>query len=189
MKQFILTVAMATATLLLAAQSADSIPDPEFINQVFAWGKDHKLMPLEKKRAEIVTKNKMGIGGAKQMYQLDGANSSVSVSTDNTMFVVSTANSGGFGMDPSQQFMLMKFESRKDKREAVSAQYGGMMKKQNTNQAGNEIGLNYKQIREGVYGIMPEKPLEKGQYAFINKMSAQTAGMSMRMEAYAFSVQ
>lgn len=189
MKQFILTVALATVTLLLAAQSSDSIPDPEFINQVFVWGKDHKLMPLEKKDAELVTKNKMGIGGAKQMYQMNGATSPVSIPADNTMFVVSTAGNGDFGMDPSQQFALLKFESKKDKREAISAEYGGMMKKQKSNPGNNEIALNYKKIREGVYGITPDKPLDKGQYAFLNKASMQAAGMSMKMEAFAFSVE
>jgi hypothetical protein len=31
--------------------------------------------------------------------------------------------------------------------------------------------------------------LEKGEYAFINKMSMQGGGTSMKMDAYAFSIQ
>jgi hypothetical protein len=33
------------------------------------------------------------------------------------------------GMDPSSQFSLLKFESKKNKRQSLSADYGGMMKK------------------------------------------------------------
>jgi hypothetical protein len=188
MKYIILTVAFATGMLLLNAQQSDSIPDPEFINHVFAWGKDHKMLSLEKKDAELVTKNKMGIGGAKQLYQIDGDKSPVTVPAD-VLFVVGNGSTGGFGTDPSQQFILMKFETKKDKREAISAEYGGIAKKGKTNSGENEIGLNFKKIREGVYGIVPEKALEKGQYAFINRMSMQPKGMTMKMEVFAFGIE
>ena len=190
MRNIILTFFLAAGTLLLNAQNAtDSIPEPEYMNQVFAWGKEHKLMNLEKKDAEIVTKSKVGgIGGAKQLYEMDGAKSPVMLTADNLMFVVSTAG-GGFGMDPSSQYSLLKFETKKGKRQALSANYGGMMKKNKSQENENEIGLNFKKIREGVIGIVPEKPLEKGEYAFINKMSMQGGGMSMKMEAFAFSIE
>src|SRR5687768_15511065 len=190
MNKIILTVFLAAGNLVLNAQkAADSIPEPEFMNQVFAWGKEHKLISLEKKDAEIVTKNKTGIGGMKQMYEMDGAKSSVVLEADNLLFVVSTSG-GGLGMDPSSQFSLMKFEPKKDKRQALSADYGGgIMKKNKPREGDNEIGLNLKKIREGVIGLVPEKPLEKGEYAFINKMSMQGGGMSMKMEAFAFSIQ
>ena len=192
MKHIILSVFLAAGTLLLNAQNtSDSIPEPEFMNQVFALGKDHKLIDLEKKDAEIVTKNKMGgIGGAKQMYEIDGDKSSVILPADNIMFVVSTGGSGGFGMDPSNQYSLLKFETKKGKRQAISADYGGgMMKKNKAREGENEIDLNFKKIREGVIGIVPGKALEKGQYAFINKMSMQGGGMSMKMESFAFSIE
>lgn len=186
-----LAVFLTAGTLLLNAQKAtDSIPEPEFMNQVFAWGREHKLISLEKKDAEIVTKNKTGIGGMKQMYEMDGAKSSVVLVPDNLIFVVSTAGSGGLGMDPSSQFTLLKFEAKKDKRQALSADYGGgMMKKNKPRDGDNEIGLNLKRIREDVVGLVPEKPLEKGEYAFINKMSIQGGGISMKMEAFAFSIE
>jgi hypothetical protein len=189
MRNILLSVFLSGGTLLLNAQnSTDSIPDPEYMNQVFAWGKDHKLMSLEKKDAEIVTKNKSGIGGAKQMYEMDGGTSSVIITPENIMFVVSTSG-GGFGMDPSSQFALIKFETKKNKRQAISAEYGGIMKKGKQQQGANEIDLNFKKIREGIIGLVPGKPLEKGEYAFLNKMSMQGGGMSMKMEAFAFSIQ
>lgn len=190
MFKLILAIFLTAGTLLLKAQNAtDSIPEPEFMNQVFAWGKEHKLISLEKKDAEIVTKNKTGIGGMKQMYEMDGAKSSVILEPNNLLFVVSTAD-GGMGMDPSTQFSLIKFEPKKDKRQALSADYGGgIMKKNKPRDGGNEIGFNLKKIREGVVGLVPEKPLEKGEYAFINKMSMQGGGMSMKMEAFAFSIE
>ena len=188
MKPISLTVILITGTLFLQAQNNnDSIPEPEFMNQVFAVGQDHKLITLEKNEAAYVSKSKAaGFGGSKQLYEMNGGKSSVTFSPENIMFVVGTA--GGFGMDPSNQFALMKFETKKDKRQAVAAEYGGMMKKSKT-PADNEIDLNFKKIREGVVGIVPAKPLEKGEYAFLNKMSVQGGGMSMKMEAFAFSIQ
>jgi hypothetical protein len=189
MRNIILTVFLAAGTLLLNAQNAvDSIPDPEFMNQVFAWGKDHKLTSLEKKDAEYVSKTKAaGFGGSKQMYQMDGGKSTVTVSPDNLMFVVSTSGGGGMGMDPSSQFALLKFETKKDKRQAVAAEYGGMMKKPKSGD--NELEVNFKRIREGVIRIVPAKPLDKGEYAFLNKLSVKGGGMSMKMEAFAFSIE
>ena len=188
MRNIILTVFLAAGTLLLKAQNAaDSIPEPEFMNQVFALGKEHKLISLEKTDAEYVSKTKVaGFGGSKQMYQVDGGKSTVSLAPDNLMFVVGTAG-GGMGMDPSSQFALVKFETKKDKRQAVASEYGGMMKKPKMNE--NELELNFKKIREGVIGIVPAKPLEKGEYAFLNKMSVQGGGMSMKMEAFAFNIE
>ena len=190
MRNIILTVFLSTGTLLLNAQSTnDSIPEPEYMNQVFAVGKDHKLINLEKKDAEIVTKTKAGgIGGSKQFYEMDGVKSTVALTPDNLLFVVSTSGSI-MGMDPSSQFSLLKFEGKKNKRQSLSADYGGMMKKGKTHEGENEISLNLKKIREGIVGLVPEKPLDKGEYAFINKMSVQGGGMSMKMEAFAFSIE
>jgi len=188
MRSIFMTIVLITGALFLNAQNGtDSIPDPEFMNQVFALGKDHKLINLEKKDAEYVSKMKAaGFGGSKQMYQMNGGSSTVSLPADNLVFVVSTGNSG-FSMDPSSQFALMKFESKKDKRQALVAEYGGMKKSKSPGD--NEIDLNFKKIREGVVGIVTSKPLEKGEYAFLNKMSVQGGGMSMKMEAFAFSIQ
>lgn len=188
MRTILLAGVFATRTLLVNAQNtADSIPEPEFVNQVYALGKDHKLISLEKQDAEYVSKMKVaGFGGSKQMYQMDGARSNVSISPDNVMFVLGTTG-GGMGMDPSSQFSLMKFETKKDKRQAVAAETGGMIKKPKSGD--NELEINFKRIRENIVGIVPAKPLEKGQYAFLNKLSVKGGGMSMKMEAFAFSIE
>ena len=190
MRNIAFTIFLVAGSLCLCAQnSADSIPEPEFMNQVFALSNDRKLITLEKKDAEYVSKMKAaGFGGSKQMYEMSGAKSTVALSNDNLMFVVSTAGGGsGFGMDPSSQFALMKFETKKDKRQALAAEYGGMKKPKGPGD--NELGLNFKRIRDGVYGIVPAQNLEKGEYAFLNKTSVQGGGMSMKMEAFAFNIQ
>jgi hypothetical protein len=191
MRKIILSLILSTGCLLLKAQvAADSIPEPEFINQVFVLGKDYKLRDLEKKDAEVVNKSKVaGMGGGKQVYQLEGGKSAVILPADNKMFVIGTSGGGGFGMDPSSQFSLYKFESKKNKRESTVMEYGGMMNKGKTKDNPNEIRLNFKKLKEGVFGMIPEKPLEKGEYAFINKMSMQGGGISMKMDAFAFSIE
>ena len=189
MRIIFLTTVLTTGVLWLNAQNTtDSIPDPEFMNQVFAVGKDHKLIALEKRDAAYVSKMKAaGFAGSKQMYEMDASNSTIVLSPDNLMFVVSTGNSG-FSMDPSQQFALMRFESKKDKRQALVADNGGMMKKAK-GPGDHEISLNFKKIREGVIGIVTPTPLDKGEYAFLNKLSIKGGGMSMKLEAFAFSIQ
>jgi hypothetical protein len=53
----------------------------------------------------------------------------------------------------------------------------------------NGIVFNLKKIRDGVIGLVPDKALDKGEYAIINKMSMQSSGRSMKMDAFAFSIE
>jgi hypothetical protein len=187
MRKIFLAAFLSTGFLLLRGQDKVAVPVPEFINHVYVLDKEHKLQNLEKKDAEVKTRSKM-VGGGKQLYVIDGSKSNVILTPDNIMFVVGTGGGGSFAMDPSSQFGLYKFESKKNGREATMASYGGMMNKGKSGD-NNEISLNFKKLSEGVFGIVPEKTLEKGEYAFINKMSMQRGGMSMKMDAFAFSIE
>lgn len=185
MRKLLLCLFLSATILVSKAQDDASIPEPEFINQIFLLDKDRKLMSLEKTEAEIKTKSKIGgFGGMKQSYIMNGAKSTVSLPATDLMFVFSNGGAS-FAADPSSQYQLLKFETKKNNREALSP-YGTGGKKSTTEQ--NEISLNFKKLKDGVFGIVPAKPLDKGEYAFINKLSMQ-GGMSMKMEAYAFSVQ
>lgn len=166
------------------AQDAASLPTPEFVNQVYAVGKDNQLKQLEKADAQIKTRNK--VVTATQSYLIRGANSSVKFPANEVQFVVSTGGGQGFGSDPSQQFALMRFESKKGNREC-STGFGGMQNKKDKNSS-SEISLNLKKAGEDVYVLVPDKSLEKGEYAFINKLSMQ-GGMQMKFDAYAFSIE
>jgi hypothetical protein len=189
MNRIFFTVILSSFFLMVKAQESSDIPDPEFINQVYLLDKDKKLQKLEKKDAEITNKSKaIGMGGARQVYIMEGAKSEVVVPAGDMTFVISTGGSG-FASDPSSMLTLYKFEGKKNKRETTAASYGGIGNKGKSKGGENEIPLNYKKMKEGVFGIVPEKALEKGEYAFINKMSMQGGGMSMKMEAFAFSVE
>jgi hypothetical protein len=182
MKRIFLLGVLTMAGAVLVAQDA-SVPDPEFINQVYFLDKDHKLQDLEKTQAELKTKS--GIAGGKQLYIINGAKSSVTVPAADATFVVSNGASG-FSADPSQQFELLRFDVKKNNREGLSVKYGGIGKPK-MDEGQNHVKINYKKLKEGVFGIVPEQPLAAGEYAFINKLSMQ--GTSMKMDAYAFSVQ
>jgi hypothetical protein len=182
MKRIVFLAMSTMAGSLLMAQDA-AVPEPEFINQVYFLNKDHKLQDLEKTQAELKTKS--GIAGGKQVYVINGAKSSVTLSATDAMFVVSNGASG-FATDPSQQFELLKFDVKKNNREGLSVKYGGIGKAK-MDEGSNHVKINYKKLKEGVFGIVPEQPLAAGEYAFINKLSMQ--GTSMKMDAYAFSVE
>jgi hypothetical protein len=186
MKKLFLCAITLAFLLVSRAQDAAPVPEPEFINQVFLL-KDQKLMSLEKADAQLKSKSKFGgMGGVKQMYVIDGVKSSVSIPESEMMFVVSTGGSG-FSSDPSSQFQLLRFEGKKNKREALSGEYGGGITKK-SNEETSEVEMNFKKLKEGVFGMVPSKALEKGEYAFINRISAKQSGMTMKMEAFAFSV-
>jgi hypothetical protein len=184
MKHILLALVVNTVAIHLCAQEDNAIPSPEFMNQVYALSKDKQLQPLEKVVVQLKTKNK--VVSAKQMYVIDGGGSPIKLSGQQTEFVVSSE--GGFGMDPSSQFELQRFDSKKGSRECVTGNYGGMMNKSKDKENETQVSLSFKKVRDGVYAIVPDKPLEKGEYAFLNKTSMQASGMTMKMDAYAFSV-
>jgi hypothetical protein len=186
MKKISLLLAGAFILLVSDAQNKDSIPDPEFINQVYHYNKqEKKLSPLEKTESEMKSKVKvMGVGGMKQLYTIDGSRSDIRLSADDVYFVISMG--GGMMMDPSSMINLHKFESKKKSREATIADVGYMGG--NKQKDDGSISLNFKKLRDGVFAIIPSKKLEKGEYAFINKMDMSGGGMSMKMGAFAFAI-
>ena len=187
MKKILFTLIAVSACTYLYAQDDNTIPEPEFMNQVYVLKVDKQLQPLEKVQAELKTKNKViAMGNVKQFFIINGSKSSVVLPASSAMFVVSTGGNG-FAQDPSTQFQLLKFETKKSNREALLTGYSGQQKK--SDEPSNEISLNLKKIKEGVFGLVPGQTLEKGEYAFINKTSMQPSGMNIRMDAYAFSIE
>src|SRR5436190_16898230 len=103
----------------LSAQQPKTIPDPEFINQIYFYDSStNSLKALEKTTAEYKGKAKaLGLGGGKVICEVKGNTSSISLeASEQLSFVVQLGENAA---DPSLWFQLYKADVKKSKRETV----------------------------------------------------------------------
>ena len=192
-----------SAVLLVAAGlHAQTHPEPEYTNEVYFMSKDdgNKLTRLEKGASDVKTKMKLaGFGGGDSGYELDGSKSDVRLPSGKLVFVISNGASVkssnpqsdsvmrangvdpsmmnmDMGVDPTSMISLYKGEVAKGgKRIFVMQGAPGMMgigKKYDN----KTYTLSIKKIREGYWEITVDKPLEKGEYTFVNMMQGNSQG-------------
>ena len=191
------TYSLIAVMCVVYAAYAQTYPNPEFMNEIYAYQKDGNVLTrLEKGSSKMESKMKLGgMGGAENGYSLDNEKSAVRfASMGQNSFIYwngaestsSTSNAktdsmmrangldpslmSGMGMDPSQQISLYKMEQSKGKRKILLMSMGPFKK----NNSSDKYSLSFKKIRTGYYEIMVDKPLSKGEYAFL-----MTGGGSM----------
>lgn len=187
MKKIILLSAFVISTQLLIAQT---YPDPEFVNEVYALRKDsNTLIRLEKDFSKMNYNTKMaGMGGVQYGYSIESEKSPVRLNgSSRYSFVYSTgaANSNpaadsvmrangmdpsmssNMGMDPTQMISLYSMESSKGKRNIVMASGGGIKLLGKAKKETNKYPFSVKKVREGYYELTVDKTLPKGEYAFL----------------------
>jgi hypothetical protein len=161
---------------MVFAKTVDSIPEPEFMNEVYYYDKSNiKLIPLEKAVAEIKSKMRI-VGGGSSAYAIGGEKSVTRINQQGASFVITISN--GSMIDPSMTLMLYRFESRKGRREAVMNVSGGSGSE-------NAVEIKFKRVKEGTFEIIVPGSLAKGEYGFISSYSMKPGG---GMTAYAFGV-
>ncbi len=176
MKYIIKLAALWACLPVFASNSTDSIPEPEYINQVYHYDKNQqKLFELEKSTAEMKAKIKL-VGGGMPAYTFEGAQSSTRIPNGTLSFMVSVGNNMMMS-DPSSTITLYKLDAKKNKREAPMSNYG-------MGGSDNTIDLKFKKTKSGAYEIVVAEKLEKGEYAFINMAQSQGG----KMTAYTFGV-
>lgn len=180
-KQAMLIACTMSLLQVFGNATKDSIPNPEYMNQVYHFDKvNQKLVDLEKVNSELKMKMKMlGMGGGSQAYEVDGNRSSLRLGPDENSFVISVGNS--MMADPSNTMSLYKFEVKRNKREATMMHYG--IKGQSNDK--NNLELKFKKIKEGVFEIVVPKTLEKGEYGFVNMSAMNPNG---KVVVYTFGV-
>lgn len=173
-----------------AQNNKTAYPVPEFLNEVYFLKKDsNQLIRLEKNSATMETKRKLGgFAGAEVGYFVDEEKSPVRFAAgSNNRFVYCLSDAdfsdsagrknnnypSGFesmGMNPLDQLRLQNFTTSKGKRKLLMSSMQGP-----GNQKQYSFGI--KKIRAGYYELVPDKPLAKGEYAFITRsmMSADGA--------------
>jgi len=180
---FLIIIFLVSNRQSFAFGQKDSIPEPEFMNQVYQYDKiNKKLVNLEKVNAEMKSKIKL-MGGGTVVYSIDGSRSearinSEKINSENSSFMITIAG-GTMMSDPSMTLKLYKLESKKSKREVPMGQYGAQGK------GNSQVDLNFKKLKEGVYEIVVSGRLEKGEYGFINM---NTMGQTGKIPMFTFGI-
>jgi hypothetical protein len=193
-KWFSLMAAFSAALIVTGQESKDSanMAQPEFVNFIYGYkSSENKMITLEKGVVDLKTKMKAaGFGGSTSAYVLQGEKSPIRFSpAENKEFSVKMANvgMGGGGMDPGNMIKLHKFEIKDGNRQSILQKTSFMGTGAQVNQDG--ISFNVKEKSNGVYLLVPEKPLGPGEYGFINMMlpaagNSSKGGMSYTVFAF-----
>jgi hypothetical protein len=195
-KLFLLPVFISTCNLL-AAQNKVNYPTPEFTNEVSFLNKENMtVVRLEKGSSKMESKTKMGgMGGGENGYSLEGSKSPVRLQAGNLSFVFYNGSSASGtspytdsvmranGMDPSinsqmnSNMEMMSDPSRttslycmnaeKGSRKVTIQAYSGMKLMGKSKKESVRYTLSIKKIKSGYYEMVVDKPLPKGEYAFV----------------------
>lgn len=151
--------------------------------------KTEQQTDLENTNATRKQKKKLGgFGGVSFSYEIEGEQSTVRLNADSAIFVLQLGT-GSLAIDISMTLRLFKLEVKNGKRIAVEGDYKssvlGTGKTTDT-----KITTSTKQLKEGPSQIVPEKKLEKGEYAFVSSMMEGNNydGRNTKYVVYAFAI-
>ena len=144
--------------LFLAALNcmhAQDVPQPDFANvPAYYIEGTNELHNLAKENITYATKLK------KVVYELQGTASKVRIKqTSNYNFIVKSFE----GVDPSAIIQLKTVTVTKKNRQATMGQAQGYTK---ASLSVDAIPYNLRKLNNNVYQIVPESPLEPGEYIF-----------------------
>jgi hypothetical protein len=191
------------SSFLFAQKSAQQYPTPEFSNEIYFLKKDvAQVSRLEKGYSKVEAKTKMGgMGGGENGYSLEGSKSPVRLEAGNLSFIFfsgdpttdnnpqSDSAMRANGMDPSmmgdamsmmndpsQTTSLYNMNVDKGSRKVTLQSYQGMKLLGKSKKESTKYTLSIKKVRKGYYELIVDKPLTKGEYAFV------VMGMGMGMD-------
>ncbi|MFM9910743.1 MAG: hypothetical protein ACKVOW_15440 [Chitinophagaceae bacterium] len=148
-----------------------------------------KQTDLETTGAIRKQKKKLGgFGGVSFTYEMNGEKSFIRMNADSAIFVIQQGT-GMLAMDMSMTILLYKLEIKDGKRVAVQGDYKpsvlGTGKTTDT-----KISTASKQLKDGITQIVPEKKLEKGEYAFVSSIMEGNNydGKNTKYIVYAFAI-
>lgn len=174
-----------TATVNSAVKQT---PETDLINNPFYFDKaNNKAVTLE----FVVAPAKLKINPLKLLVptssfpvvlRMEKEASSVKIpATAIPTFIVNC----GATTTPEVTFGLYRFSIIKNnRRETVWQKVSGVP----LNQDKDMVSFNYKKIKEGVYEIIPNAPLEKGEYCFVNRISFANY-KEMKADVFAFGIE
>ena len=172
MKKLILIMTILVTSVITSF--SQSFPDPEFSSKPYILLEDNTLKNFERADAQMDFKIKaMGYGGSEIYITAFSPTSDVRFSK-NVMpkIIVKIA----FNVDPADLISLTLGEVKKDRRRFLqsSIALGGKAR----DVSWNNVPLDFKKIREGIYEIVLPSNIQAGEYAFrpINDGSGNPIG-------------
>jgi hypothetical protein len=196
-----IAIVMALSAGFTFTATAQTYPNPDFNNEVYAYRKDSgKLTRLEKETATIQQRSSFGgMGGASMQYEVDGKQAPIRmIDMDQYTFVFWTGSTGtevktgsggdsamrANGMDPNMfngfgglnpsQIALYKMDISHDKRIIALAKGGGFNFSKKSGPAGT-ISTSFRKVRDGYFEIVLDKKLMPGEYAFVIQQTGMAA--------------
>jgi hypothetical protein len=187
-----LSLWLVTGLPMYAQKNATDYPVPEFINEVYYLVKDSmKLVRLEKDYSKMETKVKFG--GADQEYALEGNKSPTRLPGEKGFsFVYYTGAASGASSDhrtdsmlrangidpqtmgnatmdndPSKAAALYSMNTEKNKRKLILQAYGSGFGVSKAKKETNRYTFSVRKLKDGYYVLVIDKPLPKGEYAFV----------------------
>ena len=196
-KQIVAYVFLCYSCFCFSQTSKKVYPEPEFLKEVYALSvENNTLTRLEKETARLDAKAKLGgFGGSEYGYTIpgetakihfssgrlptfiyqtrkgnsssvSGGDSSTMMATNDTMASMNTMDYEY--QDPSRTITLYGMYSVKGERKLLAQASGGAFGK--GKKASTKYNISFKSIRNGYYEISVDKPLPKGEYAFMTSM-------------------
>jgi hypothetical protein len=214
-KCFASAIILFIGLTVLAQPDPSKYPQPEFSNEVYLYNKDSmKLSRLEKDVSKMETKTKLaGMGGAENGYSIEGEKSPIRLANGNgLLFIYSTGaasrsdpvndsvlrangidpsqmQSYGSAMDPANMITLYKAESGKGKRKMLLMKSPGAMPFGSKKlKSSDKMSFSVRKVREGYWELILDKPLSKGEYAFVVQGSGM-GSMDGGVTVFAFAVE
>lgn len=211
---FLLLLFAVNCSLLVAQKTAQQYPTPEFSNEIYFFIKDSvQVSRLEKGISKMEAKTKMGgMGGFENTYSLEGSSSPVRLEGGNNLsFIFFSGDAAGSqtnqsdsfmkanGMDassmgdpmamlndPSRTTTLYKMSVEKGNRNITTQAAQGMKILGKAKKESTKYTLSIKKVRQGYYELVVDKPLPRGEYAF---MISDMQSMDGSMKFFAFGVE
>ena len=187
--RLLLLSGLLLATTCLKAQpgsttttAAAHAPNPAFLNQVYYYWSD-SLLACPKTEGQMENKMKaMGFGGSQMGYTMDGSKAALRIKEgDSLRFVVKMVTMG----DPSSMLQLLRFESKKDSRQALmstQSRFGGNKDHK------NQVSFDVQRSATDVFILIPSSRLTPGEYGFMNQMMMKQSGASVTYTFYTFGI-
>lgn len=194
-KIILLPFLLAVASTLFSQKANQQYPTPEFSNEIYFFKKDSaQVSRLEKGTSKMSAKTKMGgMGGGENGYSIEGSKSDVRLEDGNNLSFIffngdastlqdagsdsfmkangmdPSAMSGQMSMldDPSKTTSLYRMNVEKGSRNITIQAYQGMKILGKSKKESTRYTFSIKKIRAGYYELIVDKPLPKGEYAFL----------------------
>lgn len=169
-----------TNTIPPVESNRDVPPQLETINYIHFYDKAaHAAKPLERQVASYKMKKKaLGFAGVQYVYEISGNKSSIRLTSDASFIV-------NIGSAQPDAFVLFKVEPKDNSRQAVASDFSRIGGAQGSK---GVVGISIKQVKPGIYELMPSSKLEKGEYLFAPKSGGNLMSTTTSVDVYAFGI-